>query len=138
LTRRCITAVVERQDFIGWIDAYERAWRTPGTAALEELFRSDATYVAAPFDSSVQGRAAIQTFWEAERESADEAFTLTREVIAVEGDVGVARIEVRYGTPPTRVYRDLWIITLDSGGRCVAFEEWPFFPGQQRSAINSP
>ncbi len=129
---------MERQDFIGWIDAYERAWRTPGTAALEELFRSDATYVAAPFDSSVQGRAAIQTFWEAERESADEAFTLTREVIAVEGDVGVARIEVRYGTPPTRVYRDLWIITLDSGGRCVAFEEWPFFPGQQRSAINSP
>lgn len=138
LTGRCITAVVERENLIGWIDAYERAWRTPGTAPLEELFASDATYVASPFDPPLQGRETIKTFWEAERESAEEVFTLTREVIAVEGDLGVARVEVRYGTPPTRVYRDLWIVTLDSAGQCVAFEEWPFFPRQQRSAINSP
>jgi hypothetical protein len=32
-------------------------------------------------------------------------------------------------------YRDLWIVTLDAEGRgCVAFEEWPFFPGQERVA----
>jgi hypothetical protein len=58
----------------------------------------------------------------------DEVFALVWEPVAVEGDVGVARIEVRYGDPPTRVSRDLWIVTLDHDGRCTAFEEWPFFP----------
>jgi hypothetical protein len=27
-----------------WIDGYERAWRTPGTESLAELFTADATY----------------------------------------------------------------------------------------------
>ena len=61
-------------------------------------------------------------------------FTLVAEVIAVEGDTGVARLEVSYGDPPTRRYRDLWIVTLGADGRCTAFEEWPFFPGQGRVA----
>ncbi len=125
---------MKREDFVQWIDGYERAWRTPGTASLEDLFASSATYVAAPFDPPLRGRPAIATFWEAERESAEEVFALTSELVAVEGDVGVARVEVRYGDPPARVYRDLWIVTLDDGGRCIAFEEWPFFPGQPRSA----
>jgi hypothetical protein len=47
----------------------------------------------------------------------------------------VARVEVRYGEPVSRVYRDLWIVTLGDDGRCTAFEEWPFFPGQARTAI---
>ena len=92
----------------------------------------------APFDPPLQGRAAIATFWEAERESTEEVFALTCELLAVEGDVGVARVEVRYGDPPVQVYRDLWIVTLDSAGRCIAFEEWPFFPGQRRSASDPP
>jgi hypothetical protein len=94
--------------------------------------------VAAPFDTPLQGRTAIATFWEAERESPEEEFALTSELVAVDGDVGVARVEVRYGDPSARVYRDLWIVTLDDGGRCSAFEEWPFFPGQPRSAIDPP
>jgi len=121
-----------------WIDGYERAWRSPGTVSLGELFASDATYVAGPFDPPLQGREAIATFWEAERESAGEVFTLTCEQVAVEGEVGVVRVEVRYGAPPAHVYRDLWIVTLDGEGRCVAFEEWPFFPGQARSASDPP
>jgi hypothetical protein len=40
---------VERHDLARWIGGYERAWRTPGTAQLEQLFTSDATYVASPF-----------------------------------------------------------------------------------------
>jgi hypothetical protein len=27
----------------------------------------------------------------------------------------------------------LWVIHFDAGGRCVAFEEWPFWPEQGRS-----
>ena len=48
--------------------------------------------------------------------------------MAVEGDTGVVRLEVRYGDPVHRVYRDLWIVRLDERGRCVTFEEWPFWP----------
>jgi hypothetical protein len=125
---------MERKDLARWIDGYERAWRTAGTQSLEALFTPDATYVAAPFDPPLQGLAAISTFWEAERASADEVFALSWEPVAVEGDTGVATVEVRYGDPPIRVYRDLWIVRLAGDGRCSAFEEWPFLPGQLRSA----
>ncbi len=125
---------MEHADLAAWVADYERLWRTPGTTGLRELFAAEATYLAAPFDPPIRGLEAIASFWEAEREGAEEEFTLDWEPVAVEGDVGVARIQVRYAGPPERVYRDLWIITLDGEGRCVAFEEWPFFPGQARSA----
>jgi ketosteroid isomerase-like protein len=122
---------------IDWIDRYERAWRSPGTDALNPLFTTDATYRPAPFDEPIRGHDAIAAFWEAEREGPDEDFTLTSDVIAVDGDTGVARIEVEYGRPVSRRYRDLWIITLHSDGRCRVFEEWPFFLGQPRVAPSS-
>ncbi len=121
---------MDRDDLARWIEAYERAWRTPGTALLTELFSPESTYSAAPFQRLIRGSAAIASFWDAERESSDEVFSLEWVPVAVERDVGVARVEVRYGDPPTRTYRDLWIVTLGPDGRCVAFEEWPFFPGQ--------
>ena len=55
-------------------------------------------------------------------------FEMESEILAVEGDTGVARIEVRYGEPKPQIYRDLWVVTLDAEGRCTAFEEWPFWP----------
>jgi hypothetical protein len=128
--------IVDHEDLARWIDRYERAWRTPGTRSLETLFAPDASYLAAPFDPPLDGLRAISTFWEAERVGPDEAFSLSWEPVAVEGDVGVARVEVRYGDPTPRVYRDLWIIRLGADGRCTAFEEWPFFPGQLRSATS--
>ncbi len=50
------------------------------------------------------------------------------DVIAVEGDIGVARVEVRCGDPAHQQYRDLWVVRFDGAGRCIAFEEWPFWP----------
>jgi ketosteroid isomerase-like protein len=123
---------VQHHDLAGWIADYERAWRTPGTAVLGQLFSPDATYSAAPFEDPLDGLEEIASFWEAERESADEPFTLTWEPVAIEGEVGVARVEVHYTGPPARVYRDLWIVVLDRDRRCTAFEEWPFFPKQPR------
>jgi len=46
----------------------------------------------------------------------------------------VARVEVTYDAPEPHGYRDLWIVTLEADGRCRAFEEWPYFPGQPLSA----
>ncbi len=125
---------MDRADLARWIVAYERAWRTAGTATLDELFAADAVYRSGPFDEPVVGLPAIAAFWEAERDGPDEPFTMGWEPVAVEGGVGVARVEVAYGAPEPHVYRDLWVVTLDADARCSAFEEWPFFPGQPLSA----
>jgi ketosteroid isomerase-like protein len=120
---------VTRADLARWLDGYERAWRTAGTEVLAELFTEDATYRAGPYEETARGLAAIAELWEAERESPDEPFEMTSEIVAVEGDTGVARVEVHYAATGNE-YRDLWIVTLRADGRCVAFEEWPFFPAQ--------
>ena len=119
---------MDRAGLAAWVQAYERAWRTAGTDALSELFTTDATYSMAPFEDAYRGRGAIRELWEAERQGSDEVFDMTSEVVAVEGDTGVVRVEVAYGEPRRRLYRDLWIVRLDQYGRCFAFEEWPFSP----------
>ena len=119
---------MNRADVESWIDAYEQAWRTAGVEALGELFSAEAAYSPGPFEEAVQGMAGIEEMWERERQSPDEAFTMESEVIAVDGDTAVARVEVRYGEPRSQLYRDLWVMRFDEAGRCSAFEEWPFWP----------
>lgn len=125
---------MERADLARWIDGYERAWRTAGTSDLPRLFTDDVTYRPGPFDEPVVGLAALAAFWEGERDGPDEPFTLAWEPVAIEDEVGVARVEVVYTGPPERMYRDLWIVRVSADGRCRVFEEWPFFPGQPLSA----
>lgn len=119
---------MDRASVRAWIDAYEQAWRTAGVAGLPELFSADAVYSPGPFEEPVAGLAAIEEMWERERQGPDEAFTMESEVIAVEGDAAVARVEVRYGEPRSQLYLDLWVMRFDEAGRCSAFEEWPFWP----------
>ena len=119
---------MDRAQLAAWIDAYERLWRTPGTERLAELFTADATYSMGPFEQTQRGLPAIAGLWERERASADEPFRMTYEIVAVEQDTGVSRVEVAYDGPPPRHYKDLWIVRLDASGRCTHFEEWPFWP----------
>lgn len=119
---------MDRAALADWIDRYETAWRTPGTAPLGALFTPDATYSTGPYETTQHGLDAIAALWEREREGADEPFRMTSKVVAVEGDTGVARVEVWYDGPPAHNYRDLWIVRLDPAGRCISFEEWPFWP----------
>lgn len=113
-----------------WINEYERAWRTAGTDWLAYLFTPDATYSMGPFEPTHRGIAAIAELWEREREGPDEVFSMQHEIVAAEGDTGVVAVEVWYGDPVTRHYRDLWIVRLADDGRCTSFEEWPFWPGK--------
>ena len=119
---------MDRTNLADWISAYERAWRTDGTDTLADLFTADAIYSTGPFEPTQRGLSAIATLWHREREGSDEPFRMTSEIVAVEGDTGVARVEVWYDGPPPRHYKDLWIVRLDDSGRCTAFEEWPFWP----------
>jgi hypothetical protein len=129
---------VQRATLESWIERYERAWRTPGTEALAELFTADASYRTSPFEDPYIGLEEISEMWEAEREGPDEPFEMDVEVVAVEGDTGVGRLEVRYLKPGGTTYRDLWIVTLDEHGRCTRFEEWPFWPRGSGGTYHSP
>jgi hypothetical protein len=122
---------VDRASVATWIAAYERGWRTPGTHGLAGLFTHDASYLQGPYRTPVVGLAGIARMWEAEREGPNEAFRMTSEVVAVDGDAAVARIEVWYGDPVTEEFRDIWIMRFDGEGRCRSFEEWPFAPDRQ-------
>ena len=111
-----------------WIAAYERVWRTPGVEAVGEIFTENARYSQGPYQEPRIGLAAIGDMWEAQRNGSDEAFEMTSEVVAIEGDTAVARIEVRYGEPDPQEWRDLWVMSFAPDGRCASFEEWPFSP----------
>jgi hypothetical protein len=132
-----------REQLEDWLASYERAWRSPGTDALAGLFARDATYSTAPYENPHRGLDAIAEMWEEERFGPDEAFTMTSEVVAVDGDTGVARVTVQYEEAEQKErrlhrqrkeYRDLWIVRLDEAGLCTQFEEWPFWPPDQEGA----
>jgi hypothetical protein len=130
--------VTTRAFVIDWLAGYERAWRTPGTAGLGELFSDDAGYRLDPYDAPIEGLQAIASMWERERVGPDEEFTMQSTIVAVDGDIAVLRLEVHYEGPPPSEYRDLWILEFDQAGRCRSFEEWPFWPGRQRVDPDTP
>jgi hypothetical protein len=121
---------VERSDVAWWVQAYERAWRSPGTDHLNEIFADDASYLPSPWAAPIQGLDAIARFWEAERDGPDEPFTLTSEVVVADQTTAVVRLSVDYQTSTASRWRDLWVLQFDREGRCTRFEEWPFAPDQ--------
>jgi hypothetical protein len=134
---------MDRAQLTEWLEGYERAWRTPGTDALAGLFAERASYSTAPYENLHRGLDAIARMWQAERAGPDEEFSMSSEIVAVEGNTGVARVEVHYRRPDEKEdrddrqrseYLDLWIVRLDDAGLCVEFEEWPFWPPDQRGA----
>ena len=124
---------MNRDEVEAWIEAYERAWRSPGTETLAKLFTEDASYRLSPYDEPALGLEAISALWERERKGPDEVFTLASEVFAVAGDRAVVTLEVRYGDPVEREFRDIWLLQFESG-RCARFEEWAFWPDKPYTA----
>jgi ketosteroid isomerase-like protein len=124
-----MATMTDRSSVRRWVDRYERAWRTTGTADLSTLFTIDATYLHSPYEEPVVGVDAIARMWEEDREGPNEVFTLSTEVVAVDAPMAVVRAEVCYGQPVHQEYRDLWVLRLDADGRCSWFEEWPYWPG---------
>jgi hypothetical protein len=120
-----------------WIAAYEEAWRSPETAALDGLFTEAATYQHSPYEPMLEGLSAIKQMWETEREGPDEVFTMSSRLVALDHDTAVVRVEVIYGNPPRQEYRDLWIIRFAGDGRCESYEEWPFWPEHGHSPSDS-
>jgi len=115
-------SVTDRTAVHRWVARYEVAWRTAGTDGLTELFTADASYLHSPYEEPVVGLHAIAKMWDDDREGPEEVFTLSKEIVAVEGDTAVVRAHVQYGGPKRQEYRDLWLIRFDPDGRCAWFE----------------
>jgi ketosteroid isomerase-like protein len=130
--------VIDRESVRRWLAGYEAAWRAPGTDGLAALFASDAVYSQSPYEQPVTGLDAIKRMWEEEREGADEVFTMTADIVAVDDPAAVVRAEVHYGDPPVQEYRDLWVIRFADDGRCTWFEEWPYWPGHSYTSDDDP
>jgi hypothetical protein len=133
--------MVDRKQVADWVAGYERAWRTAGTEHLDRLFTAEASYLQGPYREPVVGLAEIARMWEAERDGPDEVFEMRSEVLAVDGDTAVVRLQVGYGDPVEQEFRDLWIMRFAGDGRCREFEEWPVSPpkpaaGQVQEAVD--
>jgi ketosteroid isomerase-like protein len=129
---------MDRARVAQWIADYERAWRAAGTDALAGIFTPGARYLQEPYREQLVGLGAIARMWERERTGPDEAFVMTSEIVAVDGDTAVARVYVEYLETPVLEYRDLWVMRFGPDGRCAAFEEWPFAPSQPGSGPVEP
>ena len=122
--------VVRRDAVQRWVVDYERAWRSPGTDRLAELFTPKATYQPCEGEP-VCGLDELALFWDAERDGPDEPFTMSSEIVAVDDDTAVVRVTVDYEAYGGRAavrWRNLWVIRFTAGGRCAAFEEWSAAP----------
>ena len=123
---------VDRDTVRQWVAAYEDAWRSGDDDAVERLFTPDARYARSPYDpEELHGHAAIRGFWLVDEGA---TFTVTAEPLAVEGDVAVVRLEVRYLEPEAQEYRDLWVLRFAPDGRVADFEEWAYWPGKAWTA----
>ena len=81
------------------------------------------SYLPSPWRRPIVGLSWLGPWWEAERDGPDEPFTMRSEIVTVDGDTAVVRVEVDYlGDNPSR-WLDLWILRCDADGRCAGFEE---------------
>ena len=115
-------AMPDATSFKAWLGAYGRAWEeqdADGAAA-------DATYHEVPFDEPMPGREAIHRYW-SEGAAAQEGVKFGAEVIAVSGDIGVARWRASFvrSASGARVKLDgIFVVRMGSDGRCTEFQEW--------------
>ena len=122
---------MERDEVMRWVAGYERAWRERDVDAVAALFTERAAYRPSPYEPSEVGHEAIKTIWP---DDEGVAFTMDADVVAVEGDIAVVRVDVSYTAPRPQEYRDLWLLRFADDGRVADFEEWAYWPGRGYSA----
>jgi ketosteroid isomerase-like protein len=131
---------MDRAGFQRWLDRYVEAWRSGDPAQIGELFSADATYFWSPWDEPGRGRDAIVRAW-TENPDPPGSWQARYEVLAVDGDVGVAQgrthyLEDRDGMAGKR-YDNIFVCRFDAQGRCREFTEWYMEPREQRAAAGA-
>jgi ketosteroid isomerase-like protein len=110
-----------------WLDAYGRAWERQDTDAFVGFFTEDALYFWGPWDEPLRGHAEIRAKTD-EKVGEQEDIQFGHELLAVTPDGrGIARwwvsLKVK-GEDATEDNEGIFLVTLDSDGRCTDFREW--------------
>jgi ketosteroid isomerase-like protein len=122
---------MDRASFQRWLDRYVEAWRTGDPGQIGDLFSEDATYQWNPWDEPLRGRQGIVRAW---TENPDPAgsWEARYEVLAVDGDAGVAQGRTRYleshDGMAGKSYDNIFLCRFDAQGRCREFTEWYMEP----------
>jgi hypothetical protein len=114
-----------------WLAAYRHAWTTDDPEEVGRLFAGEIRYFTAPYQPPLEGVDAVTAYWLGEKE-AGIPWTFEHQVLAQEGDLFVVRAVTTYpeGTgaaEEAEVFHNLWLVTLDAGGRASEFIEY-FMP----------
>jgi hypothetical protein len=115
---------VQREGFGRWLDAYFAAWITNEPDDVSALFADDATYSIGPFAEEWVGRAEIVRRW---TDGAQEDVEYAYEILAVQGDTGIAHWNVRAraeGEAARSESDGILLITFAPDGRCRDHREW--------------
>lgn len=115
---------MQREGFGRWLDAYFAAWISNEPDDVASLFTEDATYSVGPFAAKWEGRTEIVRRWTL---GAQDDVEYAYEVMAVEGDTGIAHWNVRAraeGGSARSEWDGILLITFAPDGRCREHREW--------------
>jgi uncharacterized protein (TIGR02246 family) len=105
-----------------WVDGYVRAWNSNDPEQIGALFTDDALYYTEPYAEPWRGRAGIIESWVEHRDEPGQTAFDWRPLMETP-EVSIVTGTTTYYEPP-HVYSNLWLIRLDSDGRCRKFTEW--------------
>jgi hypothetical protein len=106
----------------GWVDRYVEAWNSNDPGDIRSLFTTDASYYTSPFRVPWRGQDTIVREWLGRKDEPGNA-TFRYEVLATGDGLGMVRGWTQY-RGPAREYSNIWLVRLDSQGRCSEFIEW--------------
>ncbi|OLB19827.1 MAG: hypothetical protein DMG47_03360 [Acidobacteria bacterium] len=117
---------MDREIFDHWLASYGRAWTRRDPEAAASLYADDGTYQVTPFDEPLRGRAAIYEYWAGVAKT-EERIRFDYEILAVTAEHGIARWRASFVRVPPGLKTKLdgiFLISLDSAGRCRSLREW--------------
>jgi ketosteroid isomerase-like protein len=107
-----------------WFRRYEVAWDSNAPDDIRALFTEDAVYLAWPGDPEPWvGHDAIVAGWLAHADEPDD-HEFEWSLLAVDGDVAIARCVTTYLEDTPNVYDNLFVIRLAADGRATEFTDW--------------
>jgi ketosteroid isomerase-like protein len=113
--------------FRTWMDAYKQAYIGRDAKAAAKLFTDDATYQWGPFGELLHGPEEIRERWaRAVGDERETSYTFDYEVLAVTGEVGIARWMASADFPDEgrrMIYDGVFAVVLENE-LCSAFREW--------------
>lgn len=110
-------------DLASWVDRYVHAWKTNDPEEIGQLFSESARYFTAPYRKPWAGRDAIVKGW-LDRKDDQGTWKFRYEILAATETLGFVRGWTTYlGNEPNE-YSNLWLVSLDTQGRCSEFTEW--------------